>query len=307
MSQFRHDRCVGSIFGLALGDALGAPYEGGVLERLTWQAIGLSRPGTLRYTDDTEMAIGLAESLIACGGLDADHLAKTWAERASWDRGYGGGALKVLRMIRRGTPWQEANRKVFPDGSFGNGGAMRAAPIGLYYHDDPDALTRAARQASEITHAHELGIQGGVLIARATAVAMRTATGIELLDAIETEDLDEQYRDRLKIVRQWLQTDSPPPLPDVAHQLGNTILAHESAVTAVYLAARHCASDFESLITDVINLGGDVDTIGAMAGGIFGANRRVDALPRAPLDQLEDCDHIAQLAGRLASGAESPR
>jgi ADP-ribosylglycohydrolase len=301
MAASFEDACIGSLLGLALGDALGAPYEGGALERLTWKTIGLTRPGTLRYTDDTEMAIGLAESLLACGGLDAEHLAGTWASRASWDRGYGGGALTVLKRIRNGTPWHEANRRVFPDGSFGNGGAMRAAPIGLYYHRRAEALTHAARQASVITHAHELGIQGGVLIARATAAALHATTGIELLETIRTDDLNAEYQDRLITARQWMQAKTPPDPGEVAQRLGNRILAHESAPTAVYLAARHLTSAFETLITEVINLGGDVDTIGAMAGGIYGAARGLPPLPTEPLHRLEDRDHIEQLAKRLAA------
>lgn len=292
------DRFAGSMLGLALGDALGAPYEGGVLERVTWKIIGLSRRGTLRYTDDTEMAIGITESLLNCDGFDDEHLAKTWAERASWSRGYGGGALAVLKLIREGTPWQEANRRVFPDGSFGNGAAMRAAPIGLYYHADPAALTRVARAASEITHAHELGVQGGLLIARTTAAALDSPTGEQLLKAIDTADLDDEYRSRLATARSWLN-DGAPALPEVAEQLGNSILAHESAVTAVYLAARHLHGGFEDLMTGVINLGGDVDTIGAMAGGIYGAAHGKASLPQEPLGQLEDASRIESLAEQL--------
>jgi poly(ADP-ribose) glycohydrolase ARH3 len=275
------ERFTGGMLGLALGDALGAPYEGGLVERLTWQAIGLSRPGTLRYTDDTEMAVGLAESLLACGGFDADHLARTWAARASGDRGYGGGALAVLKLIHQGVAWQDANRRVFPDGSFGNGGAMRALPIGLYYCNDPERLTTVARQASEITHAHELGIEGGLAIARAVSAAVNGAGSDEWLNAIAADDLDEQYRDRLALAREWLAGPSPPPLREVAARLGNSVLAHESAMTAIYMAARNLEHGFETLMTEVIELGGDVDTIGAMAGGILGTALGDSALPQS--------------------------
>lgn len=289
------------MLGLALGDALGAPYEGGIVERLTWQTIGLSRSGTLGYTDDTEMAVGLAESLLACGGFDADHLARTWADRASPNRGYGGGALAVLNLIRQGVAWQDANRRVFPDGSFGNGGAMRALPIGLYYHNDPTRLTAVARQASEITHAHQLGIEGGLVIARAGAAAVHATDSHELLNAIKDDDLNEPYRGQLTQARQWLDATPPPPLDEVSARLGNSILAHESAVTAIYLAARNLDHGFESLITEVIGLGGDVDTIGAMAGGIVGTALGYSALPQQPLEQLEDRQHIESLAQRMAA------
>jgi len=305
MTSARRDQCLGAILGLALGDALGAPHEGGSSGRVTADAIRRAPPRELRYTDDTEMAAGLAESLVACGGFDPDHLARTWADRAGPSRGYGPGALTVLKLIRRGTPWHEANRQVFPDGSFGNGGAMRAAPIGLRYHHDPATLTQVARKASEITHAHELGMQGGLVIARATAAAMHARSGRDLIEAIPQGDLAQAYTDRLALTRHWLDTGQAPKLAEVATRLGHSILATESAVTAIYLAARHLDDAFETLIAEVINLGGDVDTIGAMAGGIHGAAHGHERLPTAPLNALEHRDWLEQLATRLADAAKA--
>jgi len=156
------DRFTGAMLGLALADAIGAAYEGGLVA-----AAGQD----LRWTDDTQMAKVLAHSLIEDGGLDPDRLAQRWAQAVEMSRGYGPGAYKLLGKIRAGADWREANKSVFPDGSFGNGGAMRAAPIGLYYHRDLPSLELAAEEAAEITHAHPLGIEGGRLIARATALA----------------------------------------------------------------------------------------------------------------------------------------
>src|SRR5262245_7899589 len=166
------DRFAGSLLGLALGDALGAPHEGGIAGQAVWWLLGFGKRDLLRWTDDTEMAMGLAESLIEKRGLNADHLAALWAERADWKRGYGAGTRKLLGIVRAGTPWREASRAVFPEGSFGNGAAMRAAPLGLFFHRDQKELCRAAKLASSITHAHALGIDGGLLIARATAMAL---------------------------------------------------------------------------------------------------------------------------------------
>jgi ADP-ribosylglycohydrolase len=289
------ERFRGCLLGLALGDALGAPFEGGVLERATWRLVGLRSPGVLRYTDDGEMALGCAESLAACGGFDADHMARTWAERASWSRGYGPGARAVLRLIRDGVPWREAATRVFPEGSFGNGAAMRAAPLGLWFHDDPERLDAVAREASSITHAHPLGIQGGVLVARATALALHDEP--DLLARLDTSDLDAEYRRRLGEARAMLDRD--PSARDVAHTLGRSVLAHESAVTAVYLAARFRERPFEELVTFVVEVGGDVDTLAAMAGGVWGAARGVGALPADALARLEDRDRFDAAARRL--------
>ena len=302
----RADRFVGGVLGLALGDAVGAPHEGAMGHATHWQNLSLTSPGFGHYTDDTEMALGVLRSHAACGGFDADHLAKTWADRADPGRGYGGGALRVLGMIREGVPWREANRRVFPDGSFGNGGAMRATPIGLLHADDPESLDAAARKAAEVTHAHPLGIDGSVLIARAAAAAFRDASAAAVLTSINAGDLAPEFRTRIDAAREM--ANAPPPEPrEVADRLGNRILAHESAVTAVYLAQRFADDSFDHLMRCVIAVGGDVDTIGAMGGGVWGSARGAAALPKELLQWLEDREEIERLARTFHRGDHRDR
>ncbi len=286
------DRFVGSMLGLALGDALGAKHEGGPLGQAAWWMLGIGKGDLLRWSDDTQMAMGLAESLIAKRGLDADHVAKLWAERADWKRGYGSGARRLLALIAKGADWREANKAIFPDGSFGNGAAMRAAPLGLYCHRDPQALRQAAELASSITHAHPLGIEGGVLIAKATAMAL---TGPPDLPILRAEATSSEYRSRLEWAQMWLSRE--PDAQRVRDALGSSVAAHESAVTAVYASRRF--TDFKAMMEFIIAMGGDTDTIGAMAGGIFGARYGVAALPAELLARLEARDEIERLAREL--------
>jgi len=70
------DRFVGCLLGLALGDASGAPYEGGIPERLAWRVIGRTAEGEMRWTDDTQMSLDLAESLVAKGRIDTEDIAR---------------------------------------------------------------------------------------------------------------------------------------------------------------------------------------------------------------------------------------
>jgi ADP-ribosylglycohydrolase len=169
------ERFEGCLLGLALGDALGAPYEGGPIERFVWWLIGTTRQGQMRWTDDTQMSLDVAESLVARGVLDADDLSRRFAGSYRWSRGYGPGAAKLLKRIARGADWRQANRSVYTDGSFGNGGAMRAPVVGLFYARRPDELPDAARLSASVTHAHPLGMEGAVLLASATALAARTS------------------------------------------------------------------------------------------------------------------------------------
>lgn len=88
-------RSVGCLVGLALGDAACAPFEGGVVERALWRLIGRTRDGKQRYTDDTQMSLDLAETLISGqGNLDQQALADAFASGYRWSRGYGPGAAK---------------------------------------------------------------------------------------------------------------------------------------------------------------------------------------------------------------------
>ena len=110
------DQFEGCLLGLALGDALGAPLEGGVVERFVWRLIGRTKNGEMRWTDDTQMSLDLAESLIAKGAVDPDDLAQRFARSYRWSRGYGPGAAKLLKRIARGSNWRAVNRSVFADG-----------------------------------------------------------------------------------------------------------------------------------------------------------------------------------------------
>lgn len=290
------DRFVGSMLGLALGDALGARFEGGPGASAIWRVINAWK-GELRWSDDTEMAVGLAESIVERRGVEADALARRWAEGMTWGRGYGPGARRLLERIRAGADWREANRSVFPEGSFGNGAAMRAAPIGLFYHGSPASLDRAAEEASLVTHAHPLGIEGGLLIARATALALDEAIApAAMLARLRDGARSAEYRERLETALAWM--DAPPSREEVVRRLGNSIKAHESAVTAVYAYCRFPV-DFAGMIEFVISLGGDTDTIGAMAGGILGAARGASALPAEQLRRLESRDAIEALGREL--------
>ena len=103
----------GCFLGLAIGDALGAPFEGGFLERLLWGSIGKTKDGKHRYTDDTQMSIDVANSLIVNKSINQQHLATTFANSYRWSRGYGPSAAGLLKKIKRGARWESVNRASF--------------------------------------------------------------------------------------------------------------------------------------------------------------------------------------------------
>ncbi len=294
------NRILGSVLGLALGDAFGAPFEGGVLERTAWAVIGTSQ-GKRRFTDDTQMNIDVMESLVEHGRVDQDDLAQRFAASYHWSRGYGPGAAKLLKRIASGQHWETANRSVFPDGSFGNGGAMRAPVVGLFYADaGEDKLAEAACDSAAVTHAHPLGQEGAVLIALATALAHHDTDSLGSMQQLSARATSPEFAGKLQIAKAWLESVHSISQQTVASELGNGIAAVQSCVTAVYIALRFRDAPFNELLEFTIKLGGDVDTIAAMAGAIWGAALGVEALPGEKLEKLEQCERLMGLARSLA-------
>src|ERR687898_722066 len=121
----RHEAGRGALLGTFVGDALGMPYEGLHLEAIPDRLeMAEARLGRGTYTDDTEMMIGLAESLLERGDVDPDHLAASFVENCDPARGYGAGTLEVFDLWRSGVGVDEAAARVFGGrGSFGNGAA----------------------------------------------------------------------------------------------------------------------------------------------------------------------------------------
>ena len=307
------DTLRGVLLGLALGDTLGAPHEGGPLARGLWALLGRTPDGLRRFTDDTQMSLDLAESLLACAGLDQDALAQRFAASYHWRRGYGPGAARLLRRIRAGMPWRQASRSVYAQGSWGNGAAMRAPVLALWPYPSLAALQQAARQQAEITHAHPQGMAGAALMAVATRLLMAPqADAAHVLATVHTHVAEPAFAPALQQAAQWLQQqqkggDAPTPRA-VARALGCGITARTSCVTALYLALRHLPQDFDALMRFAIACGGDVDTIAAMAGALWGAHRGGAALPALALEQQPRLENAArQLHARWPAAAQDSR
>ncbi|HEV3002735.1 MAG TPA: ADP-ribosylglycohydrolase family protein [Solirubrobacteraceae bacterium] len=327
----------GSLLGLFCGDALGMPFEAlppdAIPERLEMEDARLGR-GT--YTDDTQMAIAVCESLLRRDGVDEEDLAATIAAAFDPRRGYGPGTTTVIRLWGEGVPREEAALRLFGgEGSAGNGAAMRVAPVGLRFARDPERCVAEARRQARLTHAHPLGVDGAAAQAAAVAAAVRGDDHLAAaVAAARTDELRARLEDaaelagarteepqaRLETAAQLAgaRTDEPhapletaaelaatpwPPLPpaEAARLLGATVAAHESVPAALLAAA---APTFEAALTFAVRCGGDTDTVAAMAGAVAGARHGVEAIPARWLDALEDGakgrSHVERLAQRLA-------
>lgn len=293
------DRFTGCVLGLALGDAMGAPHEGGLLERMLWRWIGTTRRGEMRWTDDTQMSIEVMESLIAHGTIDSDDLARRFAAGYQWSRGYGPGTARLLKRIARGGDWREENRRVHPDGSFGNGAAMRAPVVGLFFASMPEKLRDEVYRSAIVTHAHPWAIDGASVIALATSGVVRGLSSPEIMVLIRESCGSEMMLRRLELASDWLASGSRVEVRDLRRGLGNGVAAHESCVTAVYVALKFRDASFLDMQRLVASVGGDADTIGAMAGAIWGAANGAGGLPASQLGLLEARAQLVELADAL--------
>jgi poly(ADP-ribose) glycohydrolase ARH3 len=291
------DRARGALLGTFVGDALGMPFEGRphgeVPEAVEMVA---ARRGRGTYTDDTQMMIALAESLIERARVDEQHLARAFAHAYDPDRGYGGGTRQVLQLWAAGTPVAHAASQIFDgQGSRGNGAAMRIAPVAVVFCDNSRLLAEAASSA-RITHAHPVGIDGAVVQAAAIGAALRDE---HILQAARAAAHTAEMKDSLRDVGELLAGQFDPA--GVHARLGSSSDARESVCAAIYAALAH--PGFEPAVRFAVRLGGDTDTVAAMTGAICAARYGAGSIPDRWLAALEDDDrgrtHVEALAARL--------
>jgi poly(ADP-ribose) glycohydrolase ARH3 len=296
-------KVLGGMIGSAVGDAIGELAFSYPQKDILSGAV--MQETKLRYTDDTAMAIGLAESLIEQDGtIDQQKLGETFHknfEQEPW-RGYGMGPPAVFSMVEElNIIYSEAARRLFGGkGSFGNGAAMRIAPVGLFFFQDENFYERVCA-SSGVTHTHPLGMDGAALQARAVALATSLDPGEDfpvnaflkgLMDFARTPEIQE----KLTLLEDLIKENASPDV--AARKLGQTVAAHESVPFAVYSFVRHPNSFEECLDCAVLN-GGDRDTMGAMACAVSGAYLGVDRIPPSWIDKLENREYIEGLASRL--------
>jgi poly(ADP-ribose) glycohydrolase ARH3 len=293
---------LGCLLGTATGDALGAGWEGRGMSKSEDIVSLAEKLGQLIYTDDTHMTIGIAESLIESKGFNGEDMAQTFIrnyEDEPW-RGYGPGPPRIFWMIKSGEAWYSAANRLYRGGSFGNGSAMRVAPVGLLYSRNLEKLREIAYQSSSITHSHELGKEGAALQACAVALALNTPSDEDIdkesfLGKLQNFIQDQLYKGKVAQIRELLGEQDKARVVDV---LGNGIEAPRSVPTAIYCFLRQPQS-YKDTVIYAISLGGDTDTIAAMAGAISGAYLGIEAIPLEWRAKLENREYIEALAEKL--------
>lgn len=300
------DRCVGALLGLAVGDSLGTTLEfkaPGTFAPITDMVGG----GPFRllagqWTDDTSMALCLAESLIECRQFDAaDQMGRylRWYREGYWSS--TGKCFDIGNITRIALESFERTAKPFAGSidpqSAGNGSLMRLAPIPIYFRDTPDMAIAHAGESSRTTHA-----------TRAALDACRYFAGL-LIGAINGVRKEELLAPAYHPVRgQWQPGRLDEAIYEVAcgsflkrepPAIRGTGYVVQSLEAALWAFSR--STDFRSGALLAVNLGEDADTTGAIYGQLAGAHYGATAIPLEWRNKIALHDEVESLAKRLAN------
>jgi ADP-ribosylglycohydrolase len=302
----QQDRYRGSLLGLGIGDALGAPLEfktPGTFEPIDAMIGGgphAVEPG--EWTDDTSMALCLAESLIECGGFDPrdqmERYVRWWREGYNSSKGY---CFDIGNTIRGALSRFEATGEPFSGStdahSAGNGSIMRLAPVPLYFAGDPAEAIRMSAESSRTTHGAPEAVDACRYLAALLVGAVHGATKEELLSDHHSP-----------AAGLW---DSEPLAPRIAeiaagsYKGKSALLIQGSGYVVKSLEAAlwafHSTDNFRDGCLAAVNLGDDADTTGAVYGQIAGAYYGAGGIPEEWLEQVFWREKIGGIVDRLAS------
>jgi ADP-ribosylglycohydrolase len=287
-SAGRLERALASLRGLAVGDALGSqffvPVNYPLLKRRELP------PGPWKWTDDTEMACSVVAVLAAHHRVDQDALAQSFASHQDAGRGYGPAVDRLLRLVREGGDWRELSAALFNgQGSWGNGAAMRIAPLGAWYADDPEQATHQAEISAYPTHQHREAVVGAMAVAAAAALAAAPdgpPRSEALLDGvIALVPKKSAVGAGLRRARDMLDYGDATTVAAVLG-CGRRTTAHDTVPFALWSAAR-AIGDYERAFWTTAQAGGDMDTTCAIVGGIL-ASTKAGAPPAAWAERTEE-------------------
>ncbi len=267
-----HEQILGCLLGGAIGDAWGSTAEGAGI------GAAISQPWHL--TDDTQLTIATCEAILDVERVLPERIA---ARFLVWFRegrltGVGASTLKALRDLSLGAHWALAGAR--GERAAGNGAAMRVAPL-AFILDGSDARSRQVlRDVCRITHHHDEADVGALAVILAIQAA---GMGQEVQLAVLAGRLpDSRVRDRLLA----LERASERSIQAVAAQSGASGFVVESVPLALLAASRGPDLGFEAVLGQVIDSGGDTDTVASIAGQVMGARIGAGALPAELLSRV---------------------
>ncbi|ANF29683.1 ORF_35 [Catopsilia pomona nucleopolyhedrovirus] len=348
-----YPKIVACLNGVLLGDCIGRPYEngsgdGGAFDENNKRALdaqlkeiindgndsGIGNDRLMKHTDDTAMTEALMMSLLQNNfTVDQTDLAKTFARYYYVEprRGYGRSIKNLFKLWSQSNysdVVEQAKQTMNGQGSYGNGAAMRVAPVALFCHDDIPTMVNNVRLQAVVTHANDEAVDASILQALAIYILKnckatnRTLFMYELLPLVR-QYCSQEWHDRVVLVNRVL--DNAVDTARAAEILGTSLRASQSVAAALYaflkildvdekkriiIASSYTMGYLESSRNDdgnggnrrrdrvldtikcAVSMGGDTDTIGAMAGALAGAYYGLECMNDRLLNKCENYTHF---------------
>lgn len=310
--QARLWRALISLEGLAMGDAFGERFfsfpPAHVHEYFETRVLPEAAAESWNYTDDTQMALSLVETLRRFHTVDQERLLASFAAHYEPRRGYGAGMHALLRTVREKHALNEvregngrqtgvllgrdlAKAQFGGQGSFGNGAAMRVAPLGAYFASNLRRVVAQARLSALVTHTHPEAVAGAIAVAVAAALAWQYGVGHErptradFIGRVLPFVPESEVRSHLLLARAIAPHTSAPA---VASMLGSGYrISAQDTVPYVLWCATQFLDDYEEALWQTASGLGDVDTTCAMVGGIVALYTGVEQIPAHWLEKRE--------------------
>jgi ADP-ribosylglycohydrolase len=300
------DKFKGTLVGCAVGDALGAPVEGMSAEAISAEYGRVEdfldeRFGAGRVTDDTQMTVALAQSIIEIGRFDTEHAAfkfGRWIEFSDKGikeaRGAGLASATASRRLYQGASPLESGVP-----SAGCGAAMRASPVALRYASDEIGLRRASIEQALITHTDPQAVAGAAAVAFAISVGIKDVGELEVAGLARdtakwVTGIDADVASKIAGLTDYLDSSTEVCLA----YTGNGGYVMET-VPAALLSFLRSPYNFEETVVSAVNAGGDADSIGAIAGAISGAFNGLARIPARWREGVEGRAYLESLATKL--------
>lgn len=303
---------IATLIGCAIGDALGNPFEmkpaaSPALQK--WDGLFKAggtfwkgQPG--QYTDDTLMSIALSSSLIENDSFVPEHVAQMYLEwyKSGNTRGIGNTTATAMENLKLGATWQESGLKNYnnqPAG--GNGTAMRAAPIGLFYRHDLEQVVSAAFTDATITHNAIEPKMGSVAVALGTALLANGAhSPIQMLrEVIGVVDPNCHIHTKLRLAQLLIEEVAVPE--HALAQIGVSGYVPETVGAAFYCLA--ATDSFKEAVVMAVRAGGDTDTTAAVVGALAGTYYGLEGIPSEYKDNVENKELLQFLTDELVNNA----
>lgn len=287
MNIDRNNSIKGCLFGGAIGDAMGRPFE--------------NKQGPLVYhdhspwivTDDTMLTLATCKSIIIERNVSSENIASQLLVmfRKRKIRGIGSSTLKALRDLDAGAHWALSGAK--GEMSAGNGSAMRIAPLAFCLDPSKKEDREIIRDVSRITHHNEEAYVGSLAVIGAIHYSQTKGLFDYLIELLP----DSRVRDKI-IELNNLSDDIS--INEIGAKYGSSGYVAESIPLALYSAQSISKMSLEEIVKSIICVGGDTDTIGSIAGQIIGAWIGFSRLPAKLVSRLPNGEFLSSIADELS-------